>query len=613
MPGLSAMPILRYISTLFATIFLGFGTTYISYPRTGYSLFGFSSEPTSHADWEVMERVMVLFGAKDLFLGAAIFISTWFGTRRSAGLILVAASACAGVDGYVVGNEAGENHWNHWGYGSVMGIVGLVMAGLLGRQNIDVGLSTLNVASTPAISVSRRLRFLSTVDTARIPLYLAAGPSLDVWTSSEATETWFESILLSKPASAADDSDPGGGGGDWWDLARSQAPVGILVQVDHEGQDVPRSRVTEILFYGTIAAAGPGGLPASRTLTESLVDQLPELQVHALPLSSDLLRDQDVEMSDNAEAQFLPPTHGQPSAPVSPKRKRDLFEEATIANRKVRGKGGQGVAAMAARGNESQQMFNPRRSLSMDMKATSISDTRSVSAHGPPSRPTSRHLSRSSSLSSDRPTSRKDPLDAHSKRSTLSQVATIPIQPEEPTTESRNKEALSKVVMAAMRMHGLQQKKSRSRRSSLAPGLQDSEQMTKEALAEEVAKDDEYKLIYHQAYKGAALALRKHMAEKPLHAQPDRLRDVVEKLLTIFLTDPLSEPLPSATPIDHVATPGSKNRLGVPGSTHGHASPFDLPSIGRRPGMMRSVTEGHVSTGSPVSKRKTNTSELAAT
>lgn len=95
------------------------------------------------------------------------------------------------------------------------------------------------------------------------------------------------------------------------------------------------------------------------------------------------------------------------------------------------------------------------------------------------------------------------------------------------------------------------------------------------------------------------------MATKPLHAQPDRLRDVVEKLLTIFLTDPLAQPLPSAVPVDPVATPGSKQRLRIPGSTHGGASPFDLPSIARRPGMMRAVTDSQVFTGSPVSKRRT--------
>lgn len=67
-----------------------------------------------------------------MFLSAAIFTSTWLGTRRSAGLILVAADACAGVNRYVASSEAGANHWNHWVNGGVMAVVGTVMAGLLG-------------------------------------------------------------------------------------------------------------------------------------------------------------------------------------------------------------------------------------------------------------------------------------------------------------------------------------------------------------------------------------------------------------------------------------------------------------------------------------------------
>jgi hypothetical protein len=178
--------------------------------------------------------------------------------------------------------------------------------------------------------------------------------------------------------------------------------------------------------------------------------------------------------------------------------------------------------------------------------------------------------------------------------------------------------------MAAMRMHGLQQRKqARSRRASAA-GAEDGQQLNDEAAAEEVAKDDEYKLIYHQTYKGAALALvshtsprlstwlinlqRKHMSEKPLHAQPDRMRDIVEKLLALFLSDPLAEPVPTEIPANPVATPGTRPRFGIPGSTHSHGSPFDLPSISR-PGMMRSVTDSHVYTGSPVSKKRVSTGE----
>lgn len=75
---------------------------------------------------------MILYGAKDVFMAVAIWASTYFGTRKSAGMILISAGACAGVDGWIVKQEAGTNEWNHWGYGSVIVAVGAVMMGLLG-------------------------------------------------------------------------------------------------------------------------------------------------------------------------------------------------------------------------------------------------------------------------------------------------------------------------------------------------------------------------------------------------------------------------------------------------------------------------------------------------
>ncbi|KAF1831699.1 hypothetical protein BDW02DRAFT_531344 [Decorospora gaudefroyi] len=482
----------------------------------------------------------------------------------------------------------------------------------------DVGLASQNVASSVALPATA-LRFLSTVDTAQIPLYLAAGTSLDVWTTSEATETWFESILLSQPVDAI-----GSANNAWWNLARSQSQIGILMQVEaaEEHEHVQRPCVTEILFYGTVSATPTtGGLPtppsASPFVDNAQGGPLPQLRVHALPLSSHLLYPSNVQVPNDAEAeaQFLPPSHEARSAPDSPKRKRDIFEEATIANKKARGRGGKGVAAAAARGSETQQAYRHRKSsLSIDTKASPFPDSRPPSASGALSRPSSRQLSRSPSLSSDtRPLSHKGQAEAHTRRSNLSHVATLPLQPEEPTTESRNKDALAKVVMAAMRMHGLQQRKqNRSRRASAAPGL--DEQLSEEAAAEEAAKDDEYKLIYHQTYKGAALALRKHIAEKPLHAQPARMRDVVEKLLTLFLSDPLAEeeeeePIPStsaaaASANNPLATPAGAKRTpgGPPGTAHSHASPFDLPSTSR-PSIVRCVTNGLAYTGSPVRRR----------
>jgi hypothetical protein len=126
---LSNHPAMKYASTLFSIIFLGFGLTYMLYPQTGYSLYGFSNTPSTSHDWAVMERIMSLYGAKDLFIAAAIFASTWFGTRKSAGMILIAGGACAGIDGWVVKGEAGTGEWNHWGYGGAMVVLGAIMMG----------------------------------------------------------------------------------------------------------------------------------------------------------------------------------------------------------------------------------------------------------------------------------------------------------------------------------------------------------------------------------------------------------------------------------------------------------------------------------------------------
>lgn len=92
------------------------------------------------------------------------------------------------------------------------------------------------------------------------------------------------------------------------------------------------------------------------------------------------------------------------------------------------------------------------------------------------------------------------------------------------------------------------------------------------------------------------------MSEKPLHTQPDRLRDVVEQLLNIFLTDPLTVPLRSDETMDSLSTPGGKQKAIAPALTPNHDSPFDLPSSAR-PALKRTQTENNYSTGSPMSRK----------
>jgi hypothetical protein len=129
--GISHSPILRYAATLLGAITFGFGVNYVSNPESAYDIFEFP-RMSIQSDQDIMNAVMILYGAKDLFMGIAIWASVWLGTRKSAGLILMASSGAAGIDGYIVNKMTGGGEWNHWGYGSVMMVLGLVMTGIVG-------------------------------------------------------------------------------------------------------------------------------------------------------------------------------------------------------------------------------------------------------------------------------------------------------------------------------------------------------------------------------------------------------------------------------------------------------------------------------------------------
>ncbi|KAF2203004.1 hypothetical protein GQ43DRAFT_289241 [Delitschia confertaspora ATCC 74209] len=452
----------------------------------------------------------------------------------------------------------------------------------------DVSLASSEAAPTPKLPPTP-LRFLSTVNTARIPLYLAAGPSFEVWTSSEDTQEWFYSLLSSKTG-ILENGLGNASAQDWWSYLRSQSPIGILARVDVEHTSEPGQgpRVTEILFYGTISKCPSIGLPtpprSSNTSPGShreSNEDLPQLRVHALPLSSDLLLSSQIPdvsiplkpagaTENPSESQYLSSRFSRaPAHTTSPKKKRDIFEEATQARKKAKRKGGESISAAAARFDNTKPTAVQRK-LSIDIKGLILPDLKGPNTADLSAQPRSRTHSRSGSISHDaRPSSRKGLLDGAGKRSSLSQVANVPVEPEEPTIESRNKEALSRVVMAAMRMYGLQQRKktNRSHRESVSVAVA-HDRSDEQINAEEAAKDEEYKLIYHQTFKGAALALRKHIKTKPLHPFPDILQDTVEKLLAIFCVDPLTEPLPTEETIGFLTTPSVALR----------ANPFDAPS-----------------------------------
>lgn len=130
MANVSRSPLLRFAASLFGTIFIGFGINAIVRPENALTFFEFEP-PVIPATRQLVDGLMVIYGARDVFMGLAIYAAVYFGTRKALGSILVAASGVAFVDGAVCWAHVGTGHWNHWGYAPVISVVGSLLLGAL--------------------------------------------------------------------------------------------------------------------------------------------------------------------------------------------------------------------------------------------------------------------------------------------------------------------------------------------------------------------------------------------------------------------------------------------------------------------------------------------------
>lgn len=86
---------------VFAAICAGFGVNSILRPRAAFEMLELPL-PAKEADRSVIDSLMVLYGAKELFMAFAIYAVGYTGNKRMLGLTVMAASAAAFVDGAVV-------------------------------------------------------------------------------------------------------------------------------------------------------------------------------------------------------------------------------------------------------------------------------------------------------------------------------------------------------------------------------------------------------------------------------------------------------------------------------------------------------------------------------
>lgn len=142
---------LRIAGSVFGTIFIAFGLNAILNPLSALSFFEIYPSPSSSSsssystDQTLIDSLMIIYGARDIFMGLAIYSAAYFGNdekkdnnnnqkkkqkkNKALGWILIAASAVAFVDGGVCKMMVGKGEWNHWGYAPLMAAVGLALLG----------------------------------------------------------------------------------------------------------------------------------------------------------------------------------------------------------------------------------------------------------------------------------------------------------------------------------------------------------------------------------------------------------------------------------------------------------------------------------------------------
>lgn len=416
------------------------------------------------------------------------------------------------------------------------------------------------------------LRVLDVVYVAEIPFHLLAGPALTLSSDDPATEEYFSRVLLND---GAGDLHGDSTGLPWWRRELKQSDHGILLKIDH-GFRSDTIAATEILIYAAVAAVdgysdgsnGPNGMltpPRSSspvlggqglTTTRATLPCL-SLKLYALPLDSRRLASTIVSQNQdsagptslsNGDARFILHRDHDTIDPQTLTNKRrklsNVFDDATFQRRKLKGRGGESISqAMAEVGLQQQGKLAESTKQSQTPEIPQQPDH---DFHGNQSR---KILSRASSaasltsLDSSRPPSRRSAFVA-GKRSALSRVESVmsndSISGENDNGfEQQNKAALARIVMAGMRMYGLQQQKKPHKpqpsHHSISPDIViESQQATANGRAED---PDEYKAIYHQTFKAACFAFRAHLAARMV-PQED-MREIVDRLLSLFCVDPL--------------------------------------------------------------------------
>jgi len=376
------------------------------------------------------------------------------------------------------------------------------------------------------------LTFLSLVDISKIPFYLRIGPTYDVKTTVTATESWFDGLLLSSYDQAQDGVEEDA----WWQTARLESAVGVLVKIENGSAENGSSFIpTELLFFASKRQGTQACPPTPPRSSQGRVDLDEQddtedfnIELRAVALCS--------HFRDQLPAGDITP----PPSPTldQPERQGRFLPHFSLPSRCVE------ESETNKRKSATTTLDEALDRRKRPKKAQAESDTAPTIRQASRQPLQTRPLSRSPSLSASLPPSRRASVTAETaqqpKKSTLSRVQSVNDKPLN-EQEQKNKDTISRAVMAGMRLYGLSQSKTRQadRKGSVMLAKSETASKTEEEVQIERGKDEEFKLVYHQVYKGVCVAFRKHIDGVDLKGCTAALQECVDRLLVLFCSDPL--------------------------------------------------------------------------
>ncbi|KAF2757500.1 hypothetical protein EJ05DRAFT_476752 [Pseudovirgaria hyperparasitica] len=123
----SAFSYATIAASLSGAITVAFGINAILRPESGLQPFELAY-PALPADRKVVDALMVIYGVRDVLLGAGVWVAAAFANRKTVGWYTLLIGIMAFTDGLVCKYMVGQGEWNHWGYTPMVLGLGIYMS-----------------------------------------------------------------------------------------------------------------------------------------------------------------------------------------------------------------------------------------------------------------------------------------------------------------------------------------------------------------------------------------------------------------------------------------------------------------------------------------------------